>query len=174
MRVLGLPGKDPETYRWLSEIVDGLEIPCDARIQEYSCWSDHGGAPEFNLADEVATAIDFEPEFVIAKSLGTLVALGTYQHTLPVYGYVLIGMGQALLDESSKETLAALCRSHVPVLFIQQTNDPACSYIDLCASLGEGHNAITVEVSGDDHRYENKEELMNIINDWTTKRVDSS
>ena len=63
------------------------------------------------------------------------------------------------------------CHADLPVLFIQQTDDPACSYQDLCAWLGQDHNATVKEVSGDDHMYRNQAELVSIINDWVGQRV---
>ncbi len=66
-----------------------------------------------------------------------------------------------------------LSQSDIPLLFIQQTSDPACSYRDLCELLGEDHNAKLVEMPGADHEYRNQDELVSIINSWIGHNVDT-
>ncbi|MBP18584.1 MAG: hypothetical protein QF849_08700 [Pseudomonadales bacterium] len=170
MRILGLPGIKPATFQWLSEIVDGLQL--DARIQEYDCWRNEP-SNKLDLGIEVPAAIDFEPELIIAKSIGTLIVLHTSREIQPSNGYVLIGIGKGFLDNDDRKAVIDLSQSDIPLLFIQQTSDPACSYRDLCELLGEDHNAKLVEMPGADHEYRNQDELVSIINSWIGHNVDT-
>lgn len=151
MKILGLPGRDEATVAWLESILDGLDFPqCDYTVQRYACWQ---GDDDFDLDLEVERARGDDVGLVVAKSMGTRVAIHAAQRdTLLAERYVLIGVPLKVYREGELELLNALCARR-PVLLIQQTEDFLGSCQELRGAVGEHHNVCFAEIPGSDHVY---------------------
>lgn len=165
MKMLGLPGINPVTEKWLKSLTDAIDLnQTETIIQRYRCWNTPGTA--LDLKTEAAIAAQTNPDIVIAKSIGTRVAIYAFANGL-LSAKSCIFLGIPLRGFSNDETgaLQKLCAS-VPTLLIQQTQDPAGGFSAL-ASLIPASPACTMnEVPGNDHRYANIDELKQIIEPW--------
>jgi pimeloyl-ACP methyl ester carboxylesterase len=148
MKILGLPGRDEATVAWLESILTGFQH--SFTIQRYACWQ---GGGDFDLDLEVERARDVDVGLVVAKSMGTRVAIHAAQRdALLAERYVLIGVPLKAYQEGELELLNALCARR-PVLLIQQTDDFLGSCQELRSAVVEHDNVSFAEVPGNDHMY---------------------
>ena len=163
MEVLGLPGRDEATVAWLRQVLDGLGYAPDrSLIQRYGCWDD---TSDFDLDAEVAKAGAVSADLVIAKSMGTRVAIhGAARGVLTAPSWVLIGIPLTAYDSSEVELLRALCDAG-RVLVVQQTDDFLGGYAAVAALL-ETTAATLAEVPGSDHVYSDTDALSGLIAAW--------
>jgi hypothetical protein len=161
MKILGLPGVNPATKKWLQDIIIALgEDYRDSKILEYRHWSDKDNA---DIGYEASCLENVSVDLLIAKSFGTAVATQAYDsfNFRPKYA-VLIG---SPLKRHSLDDYSLLNKfvDSVPTLFIQQTADFVGSYKELKEVVRNLQNAHTKEVPGDDHVYGDIDELRRII-----------
>ena len=156
--VLGLPGRNPETETWMSELLSAAGCG-DAEVARYGHWQD-GGDPD--VAREALGHSLSGRRLVVAKSMGTMVLLAAAQRDYPERA-VLIGTPIKAYSEAQIEALQALA-ARLPCLFIQQTEDFTGSAASLRAVLG---GAVTFEeVPGSDHVYADVQALGELISSW--------
>ena len=161
MKFLGLPGIRPATKKWLQDLIVALgEDYRDSKILEYRHWSDNSNV---DIGYEASYLENVSVDLVIAKSLGTAVATQAFDsfNFRPKYA-VLIG---SPLKRHSQDNYSLLNKfvDSVPTLFIQQTADIVGSYGELKEVVRKLQNARIKEVPGDDHVYDNIDELRSII-----------
>ncbi len=156
--VLGLPGRNPETGPWMSDLLSALGAD-EVEVARYSHWQS-GGEPD--LARELAENPVAGRALVVAKSMGTMVLLAAAEHGTPNRA-VLIGTPVQAYTGTQIEALRALAEQF-PCLFIQQTDDFTGSAASLRAVLGE--KTSLCEVPGSDHVYADVEELAALIANW--------
>ena len=119
-------------------------------VQRYGCWR---GEADFDLDQEVERAHGADVGLVVAKSMGTRVAIHAAQRdTLLAERYVLIGVPLKAYQQGELELLNALCERR-PVLLIQQTDDFLGGCQELRRVIAEQDNLNIVEVPGSDHVY---------------------
>lgn len=164
MKTLGLPGRDEATVAWLESILEGLyPPPADYAVQRYGCWQ---GQADFDLDLEVAHASGDDVGLVVAKSMGTRVAIHAAQRdTLLAERYVLIGVPLKAYQPGELDLLNALCARR-PVLLIQQTDDFLGACDELRRVVAEHDNVSFVEVPGSDHVYSDVADLRRHILAW--------
>ena len=165
MKILGLPGINPVTEQWLKSLTDAIDLDqTETIIQKYKCWSTPGTA--LDIKTEAAIAAQSRPDIVIAKSIGTRVAIYAFANGL-LSARSCIFLGIPLRGCSSDETglLQKLCAS-VPTLLIQQTADPAGGFSALVSLIPASPTCTVSEVPGNDHRYGNIDQLRQIIEPW--------
>lgn len=161
MNILGLPGVNPATKKWMQELLIGLSgDSIDFKIQEYRHWSDNS---DVDIDYEANCLKESSADLVIAKSLGTFVS--TY--AFDVYNFrprkaVFIGSPIRRHSSGNYELLSKFVAT-VPTHFIQQTSDFNGSYSELSNVVQDLPNAIITEVPGEDHIYSNFDELIKII-----------
>ena len=151
MKILGLPGRDEATVAWLQSILEDLYPAADdCTIQRYGCWQ---GEADFDLDLEVDRAAGVDVGLVVAKSMGTRVAIHAAQRdALLAERYVLIGVPLKAYQQGELELLNALCARR-PVLLIQQTDDFLGGAQELRGVVVEHDNVSIAEVPGGDHVY---------------------
>ncbi len=159
---LGLPGRNPETERWMAELLAACGR-ADAEVARYGHWR---GEEEPDVAREVASYPVAGRELVIAKSMGTMVLLAAAEAGLP-FCAVLIGVPISAYSADQVEGLRVLA-GQIPCLFIQQAEDFTGSAAALQEALGEA--ASVNVVAGADHIYADVEELATLITSWWDKR----
>ena len=156
--VLGLPGRNPETEKWLASLLEKLGAD-DAEVARYRHWQNEA-EPDV-MSETVAHPVTGR-KLVVAKSMGTMVLLASAQQGDPERA-VLIGVPVHGYSEAQLDALQALSR-RLPCLFIQQTDDFTGSAATLRAALGG--SAVLEEVAGSDHIYADVDELVALIGNW--------
>ncbi len=165
MKILGLPGINPLTEQWMKKLFSSIELDqADVAIQQYQCWTNPGA--KLNLEREAKIVAKSKPDIVIAKSIGTRVALFTFTKGL-TSSNACIFIGTPVRGYSNDELseLIKLC-AFLPMLFIQQTDDPTGSYSLLASSIPDSTLCKMCEVPGSDHFYGNIDQLKEIIESW--------
>ena len=165
MNILGLPGINPVTEQWLKSLLDAVDLnQSETVIQRYRCWSLPGTG--LDLETEAAIAAQAKPDTVIAKSIGTRVALSAFtKGLLSAKAYIFLGIPLRGCVDGDISALQMMC-NNVPILLIQQTNDPAGSFSDLSSLVPVSPTCKTSEIPGNDHRYGNIKQLKQIIESW--------
>ena len=163
MRVIGLPGRNPETEAWMQSLTASLQLGQTAtEVAHYRHW-DAGGDPD--VAHEAGLIRFRSDDLVIGKSMGTMVLLaGAGLSGLPRRA-VFIGTPISAYPAESIEALQRFAAA-VPSLFIQQSADFTGSYASLEAVVGELSAVSLAEIAGEDHVYAETAELKTIIESW--------
>lgn len=164
MKILGLPGIKPATLDWMQSLLKSLDQgQNEILIQQYHTW--HHPGSTFDLEQEANIAGKFTPDLVIAKSIGTRVALSGYNKSLlHAHHWILIGLPIHGYNDNEIHILQNLVDA-AGVLIIQQTADPAGSYSELCKIITAPLDNL-VEVPGNDHWYGDIASLKLIIENW--------
>ncbi len=159
MKVLGLPGRNPETETWLNALFAALGTP-QAEVARYGHWQD-GSDPDVRA--EAVRHPAGASDLVVAKSMGTMVLLASVADGSVPESAVLIGTPLTAYSGAQIDMLRALT-GRIPCLFIQQTED----FTGRCAALREllGDAADIEEVAGSDHVYADVSELAALIRAW--------
>ncbi len=173
MRLIGLPGRNPETEAWMTRLLEKLHVgQTDRWVAHYLHWEreregEREGERELDV-DVQAEAARLEisaSDFVVAKSLGTMIALANAQASQYPARAVFIGTPLRGYADSQRAALQDLS-SRTRALYIQQSADFTGSYEELRDLLPA--SATSVEVAGDDHVYADVDDLAAIINAWAT------
>ncbi len=161
MKILGLPGVNPVTKKWMQELLLALGgDPFDSRMQEYHHWSENSDA---DIDYEASCLNEAFVDLVIAKSIGTFISTYAFDaYNFRPQTAVFIGLPIRRHSSNNYELLSKFVEA-VPTLFIQQTSDFNGSYSELSKVVQAFPNAIITEVLGDDHIYSNIDELRRII-----------
>lgn len=78
MHIFCFPGNSPSTYQWLVNLTDALDLQQSVvDIQRYSWWNDP--EKDIDIPHETEAARSMQADLVIAKSLGTVIALEAFQ-----------------------------------------------------------------------------------------------
>lgn len=165
MKLIGLPGRNPETAGWMQTLIDSLVLgQTSAEAARYRHWED-GGNPD--VAHEAAQLNLAPDDVVVAKSMGTMVLLACARSGSVPARAVFIGTPIGSYPAPMFEDLQALANT-VPSLFIQQTSDFTGGFEAVKSVVGEAACASLAEVAGEDHVYADTAELKAIIEAWWT------
>jgi pimeloyl-ACP methyl ester carboxylesterase len=162
MEVLGLPGRNPETEAWMAGLLGALGLGA-GRTAHYRHWDD-GGEPD--ITGEAQRLSGLEPDLVIAKSMGTLVAVTAHSmHDFRPRAAVLIG---SPIGDPAPEVLMLYTglANAVPTLFIQQEEDVVAPFSAVEAVAKRSRLGEAVVVPGSDHVYADVDALVSLIERW--------
>jgi hypothetical protein len=164
LQVLGLPGRDEATEAWLRVLLDALELDDAAcRVQHYRFWDT---LQPVDIDAEAARAGGDGAECVVAKSLGTLIALTAWRgHGLRPRRSVFIGTPIAHYQAEQHSMLRDYCGANA-VLFVQQTDDFTGSFGVVAAAAAALPDCRAFEVPGSDHRYDEIAACRDAIAGW--------
>lgn len=163
MKILAIPGKMPATQSWLEDIID--ETPWkneDVDIHRYNAWDNKS---EFSIQEEVECLPSGHYDVVITKSIGTLITLKALQK-ISWDRLVFIGIAWSLYSNKEKELLPTLNNQGLPVLIIQEEQDPFGSYKEINHVLLGMEHITCVEVAGEHHQYPDTDQVGGIITEW--------
>jgi len=135
----------------------------EAATQRYGFWA-NPDAPDPEIGPEIEAAVASGAQAVVAKSIGTLIAMLARSGGLAARAYVFIGAPVKRLDAMGRLDLLAKHARAAPTLFIQQSDDPTGSFTELAAALPAAANLR--EVQGADHAYADTAGLAALITDW--------
>ena len=134
-------------------------------VQNYQHWEMPGSG--FDLEVEIKKAAKEHADIIIAKSIGTALALNGYKRKLfTAKMYIFIGTPIKGLKTSEQNMLREQATEAKPILFIQQTNDRAGSITKLRELVIDKTPVKVVEIPGDDHMYSDIHQLKDIIELW--------
>lgn len=141
-----------------------------APIQAYGFWRevDH---PSPDVAAEVRAAASSGAELVVAKSIGTQVAmLACRDHGLAPGGCVFLATPLRRLEALGLVPLLEAHCAAMDTLFVQQTADYNGAYADLAMIVARYPRCQIAEVPGDDHLYEDIGLIAPIVRAWLDAR----
>lgn len=172
MKILGLPGINPVTEHWMKNLFNILDLgQTTSIVQNYQCWKMPGS--RLDLEVEIEKAGKEQADIIIAKSIGTTLALNGYKRKLfTAKRCIFIGTPIKGLRASEQDMLREQINEARPILFIQQTNDRAGSIAELRKIVVDNTPIKVVEIPGSDHMYSDTHQLKDIIELWY-KNIDS-
>lgn len=166
MKILGMPGQNAATGPWMDSVLAAIAGGGDeCKTLYYDFWNDGTGRPD--PPQEIQKVVDFGPDLVVAKSMGTLLTVRALvnQRVAPSR-CVLIGMPIGNANPELRAVLGAWHERGIPTLFIQQTDDRTGNF----AQLAELVQAIAPnslrEIPGDDHVYSDVDQLATLISEF--------
>lgn len=155
MNILALPGTNPKTAGWATNLLNELAGPERImKVQRYKHWDCEGSEQCLNLDEEVQRLQDCAVDLLIAKSLGVMVGLqACAKGYINPHRAVLIGTPVIDFRQSALDLRQLTANLAIPVLFIQQTSDIVGSCASLRAGVGDVAMVQLVEIPGDNHQY---------------------
>lgn len=168
---LFLPGINPKTEIWAKKLLDEVSPQDNSKIQRYAHWQGESASGTMNLDEEALRLRGTNTETLIAKSMGTILALKCLAENLVTARRVIcIGTPVENFDLQFSETIRDLRKITLPILFIQQKEDIVGSYARLCSALhGIFDCSQIVEVPGNDHLYKDIKMLARLITKWSVQ-----
>jgi hypothetical protein len=142
-----------------------------APIQTYEFWreADH---PNPDIGPEVAVAATSGADLVVAKSIGTQVAmLACRDHGLAASACVFLATPLRRFEALGLVPLLETHCAAVDTLFVQQTADYNGAFADVARIVGRYPRCRIAEVPGDDHLYEDIEPIAPIVRAWLDART---
>lgn len=170
MKVLGLPGRKPETLAQMQGLLDRLEIgQTQAVVRPHSFW-DRADVSNPDVSPDALAVSDSGADLVISKSIGNLIVmLARDRHGFSPQACVFLATPLArFIPEGWIPLLEAHCAA-IPTLFIQQTADYNGAYRDVAAIVAGHPRCTAIEIPGDDHRYEDIDLIAPLIETWVNE-----
>ena len=157
MNLLLLPGNSPRHAAWVETLKSAMKPHADTiEAHHYHHWEtgEEWADIPAEIAAAAAKAVPLKPYTIIAKSIGTAIAvLGTAQGMFAPEKIILLGVpieGEGI-DEYF---MGALKKITEPIVVIQNTNDPYGAFEHVKAALSSINADITyIETPGDSHDY---------------------
>jgi len=169
LKILGLPGVNPVTEHWMESLFNIMDLgQTTSIVQDYQCWEMPGS--RLDLEVEIEKAGKEQADIIIAKSIGTALALNGYKRKLfTAKQCIFIGTPIKGLGASERNMLREQITETRFMLFIQQTNDRAGSIAELREIVVDNTTVKVVEIPGSDHMYSDIHQLKDIIELWYQK-----
>lgn len=165
MNLILLAGNSISNKEWIEEVEASLKpFFTKTEVHYYQHWSTGDELIDFEKELELLSedAKDFGQYVIFAKSAGTLLTLkgvkeGKLQPVKCIFAGTAINWGR----EKNFSVDEWLENYSIPTLFIEKTNDPACSFEDLAKLLENKSvkNYSLKEITGSNHHYEDIELL---------------
>lgn len=169
MNLILLPGNSPKNEPWILDVEDHLKpLFASTYLHRYAHWT--GDSAFFNLNHELD---QLQPHLtgdyaIFAKSAGVSLTLrGIEKGLLSPKCCIFVGIAA---DVDSPATQALMRAVSVPVLVIQQTQDPYNAFATARAAIAKAiPHAEFLEVEGADHRYDNVDEITSLAESFILK-----
>lgn len=169
MDLVLLAGNSAENKEWIEEVRDALKPLFDTCvIQYYKHWK--AGEPLIDLDYELDVLVNlvkgFDEHSIFAKSAGVVLTVkGVHERKIKPSKCIFVGTPIPWARALGENVDAWFKNFFIPALFIQQTHDPAFHYKDLEEYVEEMKmsNAKLVELSGDNHHYEDVPKIKKFV-----------
>jgi len=167
MNALLLPGNSSRHGEWIENlklaIADRFER---VETQHYQHWQSGGDKADFEYEISVAQSkVELlEPYIIIAKSIGTAISVkGVADGKLKPEKLILLGV--PINGGLSKDLFNGwLSKISVPVVFVQNSNDPYGSFAEIKAAFtGKSKSLKFVELPGETHDYLDFDAIAKLI-----------
>lgn len=162
MDIILLPGNSQLNKDWINEVANALKPDFKKVFTHYYSHWNLEKEEILDLKKELDSILIYSkksPEYYIfAKSAGIILALKAInQSKLSPKKCIFVGFPLNWARKNNLPLENALNNLKIPSLFIQKTNDPTCSFKNLKKILASAKvkNCSLIEISGDDHHYEN-------------------
>ena len=173
MNLLLLPGNSPDHKSWIEELSQLFKPVFDETYaMEYENWkSPHARIVDLDVEGEkIKKAISGWSDYcVFAKSVGVALTLKSIREgVLKPSKCIFVGSPFLWTRENNIDLDSWIIGFSIPTLFIQQRFDPCMPSDDLKQLLIDKRvaNYKFQEVFGDDHKYSNLEELINLSREF--------
>lgn len=169
MKLLGLPGREPSTLAQMEALLARLEVgQTETEIRHHGFWGTDWSHPD--VLPEAAAVGQLSAELVIAKSIGTLIAmLAVAREGFAPTACVFIATPlNRLIAEDRVALLEAHCDA-IPTLFIQQSDDFNGAYGPLAQIVAGHRGCAAAQIPGGDHLYEDLELIAPLIETWVNE-----
>jgi hypothetical protein len=170
VELLALPGRKESTLRPMQGLIARLSLgQALATVQTYGFWGGEDVADP-DIAPEIRRAAASGAGLIVAKSIGTLIAMEAARAGLSPKACLFMGVPLRRLEALG---LVGLLESHlrrIPTLIIQQTGDFNGPFVDL-APLALQAGAEIREIPGDDHLYEDLDLIAPLVDQWLAAAV---
>lgn len=181
MNLIILPGNSPLHKTWtpiIHELIlriskETLKALFEEIVEvSYDHWETNQPLLNFDLELEKVVKLVNTEKFksnnyaIFAKSVGTLITLkGIFDKNLNPAKCVFLGVPLTFAKENKYNYEAWLKNYSVETLFIQQKDDPYCSFEDLKTQLQNLNvtNFSLKEVEGNNHHYDNYSEIKELV-----------
>lgn len=169
MNILLLGGSSLRNKEWIYKVRDALRDNFDIlKVHEYSHWATDEEFTNLNkelkaLTSETNT---FGEYAIFAKSIGTIIALqGMDMNILHPTLCIFTGLPIKLIEREGLNVKDWLEASKMPILIIQNENDPQGSFDEVSKLLQDTHtaNCKAVSLPGDTHGYDDLKKLKETI-----------
>jgi hypothetical protein len=159
MNLLLLSGNSVRNKPWIHDVDDRLSRHFDKTlVHHYAHWD--SGAEFINFDDELSSvadeATDFQPYAIFAKSVGSVLTIrGIAEGKLKPKAVVVTGLPLKVIQENNLPVIEWLIKVDIPMLIIQNENDPLGSYEEVSAYTKNSANSYvsTMVLPGDSHEY---------------------
>ena len=164
MHLYCLPGRDKANFDWMRNLAKGINYDFSSKkIHKYSFWKNQSN---LNPEIEINKINLIKPDFIIAKSLGSVLAsMAIFNNLITPKYLVLIGVPHKVLGSEQLLWIKHLKNYHGEILFIQQESDVSGSYNGLTEIIESSRHRYE-KVNGSDHKYSNVTQLQDIIHGW--------
>ncbi|THB74071.1 MAG: hypothetical protein D6B25_14145 [Desulfobulbaceae bacterium] len=162
MKILLLPGANPATIQWLSDLCDQLDLPAHDRETHSYSFLEKPDEPK-SINHEVSLLNQSHYDLVIAKSLGSFILLqGLHERIISAERSLIFGVPLDIADDVGFDLAYFGAADHNNILFIQQINDKLGKADKLAAHVTR--NLFTIQ--GKDHMYNSHHLFLKHISGW--------
>jgi hypothetical protein len=168
VELLALPGRKASTLGQMQKLVARLSLgPVRTTVQAYRFWGGEDVADP-DIAPEIRRAAASRADLVIAKSIGTLIAVEAVRAGLSPKACVFMGVPLRRLQALGLVELLERHLDVIPTLIVQQTGDFNGSFADLAALAGRTGGEVR-EIPGEDHLYEDIDLIAPLVEPWVSR-----
>ncbi|WP_163339324.1 alpha/beta family hydrolase [Desulfopila sp. IMCC35008] len=162
MKTLLLPGINPETIEWISELAEKLELDKSKNhIHRYTFWSNNTIDPD--LSNEASYLPREKYDLVIGKSFGSLVAMQAHlEKRIHCDRAILLGIPIKSFKKRSIAQDALSLLQNDKTFVIQQNNDK----FGTVDEFGENKPVNLLTIEGEDHLYIDYELYIDQVGRW--------
>ncbi|MBU1566168.1 MAG: hypothetical protein KJ630_11130 [Proteobacteria bacterium] len=168
MNIMALPGINPKTERWATNLLKELEAPGRTlQVQRYKHWDCADAEQCLDLNEEVQRLKGCAINLLVAKSLGVMIGLqACNKKMITPERAVFIGTPVTGFRENNMDLKQLVEDLKIPCLFIQQAHDIVGSCASLRAEIATVSGVELVEIPGDNHQYKDLKLLSRHIKRW--------
>lgn len=160
---------------WIERVEEKLSAFFDeTSIQYYSHWQQDKPNIDLDYESKVfIEKINKTDDYVIfAKSAWTILAMkNIYENWLKPKACIFVGIPMWMIFHNEFPYEKRLKNNTIPMLFIQKTNDPVCSYQELLDLFSWLSDAFTFqEIPWNTHHYEDVDLLKKLVGEFLNKK----
>lgn len=168
MDLLLLGGLSAHNQPWIKDVGQALKpLANKTAVHQYAHWQTGGDIDiEHELKAVAPKAQQLGDYLIFAKSIGAVIAaMGIERRVLKPKACVFAGLPLELIIKSGFAFTEWLKTGIRPIVFVQNTNDPAGSCLEVRTYLQTSglDNYQLLELPGDTHSYTNLDKLKEIV-----------
>jgi hypothetical protein len=165
MKTLLLPGINPGTIEWITELAEKLKIDMGkSHLQHYTFWSDETIQP--SLSHEASYLPEEKYDLAIGKSFGSLVLMQAYmEKRIQCDRVIMLGIPIKSFEKRSIPEDALSLLQKDKTLVVQQIHDRFGNV----SEFWKNRPVNLLAIDGDDHLYKDYDLYMQTIGNWINR-----